>query len=136
MALKHQSCMTVRMYGKNIMDPKVSTAMPAYKKTTSQMKKWKVPIASPAGDYTMQMVPGNGQAPGYVADWNTVRGYLEDLGRLEKLKKGYRLDDKEFDRLMDVHAWIDEDPVRAAGVRQSIIQAMMSGDLEVPSAEL
>lgn len=84
--LRHMSGLTVRIYGSNVLDKSVSTAMPAHKKTTATFKKWKVPIVNINCQYDMMMIPQHGFKPGEVDDWNTVGTYLRNYGWLEKGK--------------------------------------------------
>lgn len=87
-AFKFASKLTVRLYGKDIEDKKLSNAMPVYKEISGEVRKWKVPIC--AKSFKMQMataeIPGK-LTLGHVNSWNTVSTYLKQYGWLRKEKK-------------------------------------------------
>lgn len=85
---KFASSMTLRVYGKNVMEPKLSTVMPAYKEVECVIQKWKCPILAIKAAYSMQMIQALGNSPGYINDWNTVSTYMRELDYLSKAPKG------------------------------------------------
>ncbi len=85
---KFASSMTLRVYGKNVMEPKLSTVMPAYKEVECVIQKWKCPILAIKAAYSMQMIQALGNSPGYINDWNTVSTYMKELDYLSKAPKG------------------------------------------------
>ncbi len=87
-ALKYAASFIVRLYGKNEVDKKINPVMPAFKKTSIIIKKWKMPILATHSEFMMQMLDGNGKTPGHVEDWNTVSSYLKELDYLGKGEKG------------------------------------------------
>ena len=134
-SMKFASGLTVRVYGKDVVDEKISKAMPIAKKTSVILKKWKVPIVAINSEYQMTMVAHSGMKPGQVADWNTVSTYLKDMELLAKNgNKGWSLfDDHIFPTLDAVREFIYEDPDREQEVKQLIIDTVLAkthGDLE------
>lgn len=87
-APKFASSMTVRVYGKNVVDKKINPTMPAFKEVNIILQKWKVPILSVNATYTMLMLDVNGRKAGHVEDWNTISSYLKELDYLGKGEKG------------------------------------------------
>ena len=85
---RFQSSLTIRLYGKNKTDPKVSTTMPVLKETTFIIKKWKVPIKFNSGGYELVMVPHKGLSAGQSDDFGTVAEYLKAWGDFKKADKG------------------------------------------------
>jgi protein RecA len=80
-APKFAAALRLRTFGKNLVDPKISKAMPAYKKVIVQLIKWKVP-----------MIPNPKLGLGEVDSWGLVEQLLEHFGMLMKdPKKGYWL---------------------------------------------
>lgn len=88
MAPKHAFTMRVRLYGKNVMDPKISNVMPVRKKMSFIIRKWKVPIYNVSGDFEAAMLPHSGLLPGQTNDWPTLDKCLRMYGLLEKNDKG------------------------------------------------
>ncbi|MEJ6846782.1 hypothetical protein V3589_11255 [Sinorhizobium fredii] len=84
----HQSCLILRVYGKNVMDKKVSTVMPVLKEVKYVLKKWKCPVLSAEGKFDMVTLAHNGFEVGQCADYNTVSEYLQAFGEFEKGEKG------------------------------------------------
>lgn len=124
-ALKYASSFTVRMYGKNEMDKKIHPVLPAYKKTTFGFKKWKMPILSQAGEFTMLMLEHGGNQPGHVNDWNTVATYLKELDYLVKGKNGWEFGGKTYKTLDEIKAELYSDPILLNQAKQSIIKEML-----------
>jgi recombination protein RecA len=87
-AFKFASKLTVRLYGKDVEDKTLSTAMPVFKEIAGEVRKWKVPICAKA--FKMQMataeIPGK-LTLGNVDSWNTVSTYLKNYGWLHKDKQ-------------------------------------------------
>jgi len=89
-AFKFAASLVVRLYGKDEFDKKISQALPAWKKTTGIIKKWKVPVVTRAFEFHMAMLPESHPEFGIggVDDWNTVSAWLKQLGELEQMEKG------------------------------------------------
>lgn len=85
---KFASAMSLRCYGKNVLDKKINPVMPAFKEVNCVIHKWKCPILAINAVYTMQMINGAGNKPGYIKDWNTVSSYMKELDYLAKGEKG------------------------------------------------
>lgn len=137
MAPKHQSAMTDRVKGKNEMETKISKILPFWKLTNFRIDKWKVPIITNAGNYYMQMLETEDRQPGFVDDWNQVKGYLETLGQIQKNgNKGWLFREEEFKTLTAIREMIDGDPVFAAQVRNDVFHAVMNGELDKPADDL
>ena len=86
-AFKFASKLTVRLYGKDVEDKKLSASIPVYKEIAGEVRKWKVPIA--AKSFKMQMATidvDDKLVQGHVDSWNTVSTYLKSYGWLSKEK--------------------------------------------------
>jgi recombination protein RecA len=87
-AFKFASKLTVRLYGKDVEDKKLSTSIPVYKEISGEVRKWKVPIC--AKSFKMQMAThtvDDKLVQGHVDSWNTISTYLKQYGWLHKEKK-------------------------------------------------
>lgn len=89
-AFRFASKLTVRMYGKDKEDAKISPAVPPFKEIAGEIKKWKVPIAARSFKLDMQTLtlPEHGLKQGNVDAWNTVSTYLKRYGMLTQEKSG------------------------------------------------
>lgn len=85
---RHQSAMTLRLYGKNKIDKAVSETMPVIKETKFIIRKWKCPIISASGEFDMITLPYKGLAPGMSDDFKAIRTHLEHYGQFQKGEKG------------------------------------------------
>lgn len=86
-AFKFASKLTVRLYGKDVEDAKLSTAIPVYKLIQGEVRKWKVPIC--AKSFKLEMATVNIEdklVQGHVDSWKTVSTYLKNYGWLHKPK--------------------------------------------------
>lgn len=102
-AFKFASSLTVRVYGKNVVDSKIHPELPAYKEINAVLQKWKVPVVALSSVYNIAVIPGCPVPVGACEDFNTVKGYLEDYGWLQKGdKKGWVLFDEAFDTLQPI----------------------------------
>lgn len=129
-APKFQSALTVRVYGKNVIDNKVSQVMPVMKETTFTIGKWKVPIFAASGSFKMVTYPYNGFEVGDCDDWNTVSQYLRDYGCLEKSGKGWSMLAQDYPTLQACKDKIYGDKKFGLEVRQAIIEKAMKSGLE------
>ena len=99
-APRFQANIILRVYGKNLIDPKISSVMPVIKDTKFVMSKWKCPILTEGGTFQMAMVPHNGLKVGQCDDFNTVSEYLKAFGKFEKdAKKGWVILDQHYDTI-------------------------------------
>ena len=123
------SQLTIRVYGKNVIDTKVSKVMPMSKNVTFQVKKWKVPIVAANGTFEMVTYGHEGLLPGDANDWNTVSQYLKDYGLLVKKEKGqgWLLDGEEYATLQVLRDRLIEDKPFGMKTRQAIVELTMGG---------
>lgn len=135
-ALKFASSFTVRLYGKNVFDKKLSDTMPAFKETNVVIKKWKMPILSQSAVFNMQMLNIGDVPAGTVADWNTVSSYLKQLEYLSKNgTKGWIMFGDEFPTLdaCKEHLYGSVELLNEA--KSQIIQELMLAGGSGPSAD-
>lgn len=128
-APKFASSMTVRCYGKNINDTKVSKTVPVLKEVHFGLKKWKCPILSQTGMFKLITYPHKGLAAGQVDDWKTLDHYLRLEGRLQKAEKsggGWVLDGALYPTLGAIQERLVGDPEWGAGVRKGLIDGLLA----------
>lgn len=124
---KFASAMTVRVYGKNVMEKKISSVMPAFKEVNVIIQKWKCPILSVNAVYTMQMVDGGGKQVGFISDWNTVSAYMKELDYLSKGEKaGWVMNGQPFKTLEECREVLYGDPDMLADMKASIIGELIA----------
>ena len=79
-SFKFASSMTIRLYGKDVMDKAVHAAMPAFKSVNFAIQKFKVPIvANNATDVKIATLPNAklGLQPDDSYDWPVILSYLK-----------------------------------------------------------
>ena len=123
-----QSAIRLRVYGKNVMDNKISKVLPIAKEINFQLPKNKTPIIAVSGALQMVTVAHNGFVPGDCDDWNTILAYLKMLGLMAKKEKGqgWIMLEKEYLKQEDCEAAIRADPVFGNFVRKTIIEKMLN----------
>jgi recombination protein RecA len=89
--MKFLSSLTVRLYGKNIVDKNYHPDIPCWKDTSVIVKKAKIPVTSANFEYKMAMMPVGDIDIGDTDSWNFVSGYLKSNGTLVKEKEGWRM---------------------------------------------
>lgn len=87
---KFGSSLTVRVYGKDIMENKIHTGRPSYKNVSGVIQKYSVPIVSRAFEFKMGVInsPSHGVELGKVDAWNTILAYAKDAGLVGKVDGG------------------------------------------------
>jgi recombination protein RecA len=88
-APRFQASLWVRVYGKNIVDPKVNQDLPVRKNVKMIIKKWKVPIYALNCEFDMAMISHNGFRVGESDSYDLVKTLLEQKGQFAKVAKGY-----------------------------------------------
>ncbi|MBS7812322.1 P-loop NTPase family protein [Roseococcus pinisoli] len=125
-APKFASSMTVRCYGKNITDTKISKNVPIQKEVHFSLQKWKCPILSVNGVFRLVTFPHKGLVPGECHDWGTLDQYLRHTGRLAKGEKaGWVLDGDAYKTLDQIQSRLAAEREWAAGIRSTLIKAML-----------
>lgn len=130
------SSMSLRLYGKDVMENAVSKTMPAYKEVNMQIKKHKVPIlaTTAVAQIALQPIAEYGLGVGESYDWNTLLSYLKSLELLVKGKKGWDFVNPETgevityptqDRLKEQ---VFEDRKFGDAVKNALIAKMMKGE--------
>ena len=130
-APKFQANIILRVYGKNEMDTKISSTMPVKKEVKFVVNKWKCPILSASGTFSMATLPHAGLKVGQCADFNTISEYLKAWGKFQKAgSKGWTILDQHYDTIEPFKTKIYEDAAFGASVRKMIIDKMVAtGDL-------
>ena len=126
-APKFQANLWIRLYGKNVTDPKVSKTMPVRKETTFVIKKNKVPILSASGKFEMVTYPYQGLQPGDSVDWSLLKQYLTEYGCLEKGEKGgWEMLGEKYQTQEACKERIYSDKVFGMEVRQALIDRIVA----------
>ena len=125
-APRFQAAMSLRLFGKNEKDTKVSADMPVLKSVSFVLRKWKVPILATNGTYDQIMVPHKGLKVGEVDDWGTLSEYLKQLGLLAKNpKSGWDILGKTYPTLQAFRDLIYADKKMGADIRKGVIDKML-----------
>ena len=123
-----QASLILRCYGKNKMDPKVSSVMPVLKEVSFILKKWKVPVLAASGKFEMATMAYDGLQIGQCDDMNTVSAYLKSFGQFEKADKGkgWIICGEPYATIQPFTTKLYTDPAFGAQVRSSIITRMIA----------
>lgn len=134
-SFKFASSLTVRVYGKDEFAHK-GDALPTYKKVSTIIKKWKVPIVARNGEMyiAIQPVPEYGLQIGESYDWGTVLSYMKKLGMIQKSKDGWDHVDLDTGEIVCTYptqdAWKERmftDREYGAGVKAQVIAGVLAG---------
>ena len=138
MAFTYASALTVRLYGKDEMDKKVHGTLPAWKKVSGIVQKFKVPVIARSFEALVATVdnPELGLVTGMSHDWPVVRAYLKLYELMAQTDtKQWLVLGQAFDRQMDIHKRFMEDLDFADGVRKAIVDAAQNSP-QVPVADV
>ena len=130
------SSMSIRCYGKDIMESAVSKSLPAYKEVNMSIKKHKVPILAntAVAQIALQGIPEYGLRTGQSYDWNTLVAYLKSVELLTKNgKKGWDLVEptgevNTYDTQEKIKERIYSDPNFGNALRKFLITQLMTSD--------
>lgn len=103
-SFKYAASLVVRLYGKDEYLKDLSTTLPAYKKISAIVKKWKVPITARAFEYALALLPNPklGLAVGESYDVATIMHYLKSYELLVKAaKSGWVVRDEHGEILIE-----------------------------------
>ena len=138
-AFKFFSSLTLRVWGKDVMETAVSKTLPAYKELNVQVKKHKVPILAKKAilQVALQPIPEYGLEVGDAYDWNTLLAYLKSMELLVKSPKknaGWLFtnpatgEQTPYKKQDELKAQIYADPKFGQDVKSSLIAAMMDSE--------
>jgi hypothetical protein len=125
MAQKFQASMIVRLYGKNIVDPKIHKTMPIAKNVKAVIKKWKVPILAVGAEFEMVTYPHKGLGVGETDDWSVVSEYLKTFGQIEKQKDGYLMLGESYPTQKAMQERFYTDHKFSDDIRSALIQRLL-----------
>jgi len=95
-APKFYSALTLRFYGKDIVDKAVHPERPCKKETKVIIKKFKVPITGLTCAFELVVLPHDGLKVGECNDRPAIMSYLKEYGWLSKHEKSWQLLGEEF----------------------------------------
>lgn len=126
-APRFQSALTIRTFGKNIVDSKISDQFPVRKEITFAVMKNKCPIIATHGKMELVTHPHDGMQIGDVDDFTIVATYLKDLGFFNKHeKKGYDILGTHYPTQNAFADRLREDRVFGNEVRQAVIKTVLA----------
>lgn len=118
-----QASIRLRLYGKNLKDPKYSETMPVAKETTFIVKKHKVPIYAASGKFTVAMVPYKGLKPGQSDDFSVILDLMKtyNLAKKSDSGKGWTIYGQEYPTQTEFRDRFMSEPMFANEIRNELI---------------
>lgn len=135
-APKFASSMTIRCYGKDIMDSAISNSLPAYKEVNIGIKKHKVPVLAKKAQLlvALQPIEQYGLHVGESYDWNTLVAYLKSTGLFVKAGNGWQLthpdtgEIEDFKKQAVLKKKVFEDVDYGINLKSAVIKVLMDSD--------
>lgn len=135
-SFKYASSMTIRLYGKDVMETALSAKLPAYKEISMIIQKHKVPILAKKAIVSVALmpIPEYGLEVGEAYDWNTLLSYLRSMELLTKVdakKGGWQLIDPDtgevtlFKKQEELKTKVFSDPEYGQQLKSNVIEFMM-----------
>ncbi len=136
-APRFQAAMWLRVYGKNIVDTKISKVLPVRKEISFILKKWKCPILSMNGKLEMITIAHTGLKPGEVKDFNTLCHYLKAMQLMVKKEKGggWSILGEDYKTIEEFGKALDGDPKWSTDVRVALIAKIVDGSTTLDEHE-
>ena len=88
-APKHASSMTVRLWGKDVMDTNIHPTVPAWKEIKGTITKWRVPILARNFETNMAAIHNERLQQGEFDPWPLLKAESKRLGLLSQVKGGW-----------------------------------------------
>jgi recombination protein RecA len=138
-SFKFAASLALRLYGKDEFVKDVSTKLPAFKKVSVIVKKWKVPISARNGEFLLALLPNEKfkLKVGDSYDVGTIMQYLKTYELLAKAPKaGWLLCDEHGEIMLEaktldvVEAKLRDDIEFSDRVRATVFRVVLDrGDL-------
>jgi recombination protein RecA len=123
-AMKFNSSLTIRLYGKNKVDTKIHPDLPVYKDTNLVVKKAKVPVRAIKTQYDMAMMATDKLSVGQSASFGSVKGHLQMNGTIVKVAGGYEVAGTHYSKIGDIEDHYYADPVFRNQLQQRVMDSL------------
>ncbi len=121
MGQQFAASLSIRVYGKNVMDAQYHDKLPVWKEITIKIKKNKIPVCEEETKVRMALLPAGQFRPGQSNDWPVAKRHMEELGLMVKAKSGVEYLGTPFPTQKAMWEWLNEDPARMADLTQRIV---------------
>jgi recombination protein RecA len=125
-ALAHASALTVRMTGKDIIEPSINKERPAFKFMTATVVKFKVPVLAKKSEFSFPVINQGGLRVGVVDDWKTLASQMKDRGWLYKEGKTVHCFDEKYSTYKAVEKYFKENRELMIGLRAKLVEESMA----------
>jgi len=122
-APKFAASLRLRLYGKDVKDPKVHKDLPVRKAISVGIKKYKMPVVATSGDMEIVLIPHKGYKTGDGYDFPLLKKYLEAHGMLEKRGTAWFFQGKEYKSLGEIKRLLEQDIKFGTKIKNQIIEA-------------
>jgi recombination protein RecA len=130
--VRFASSLSIRLYGKDEIVKEVSDKLPAVKKTSGIIKKWKVPVYSRNFEYDFTLIPHDGLGIGQAASWNTVANHLKAAGVLKKAeaKQAWECMGTEVKTLEELKLTYQQDVALQQKLQAKVVEICLADGLD------
>lgn len=129
---KFASQLTVRLYGKDVMENKINKSKPSFKHCSGIIKKHKVPVFARAFEFDVAAIdsPEHGLEVGKSNDWPTISHYAKSLNLLKKEDKGgWEFFGVHHNTLEEIKETLRADEMYALEIKKKLIEAVKDANL-------
>ena len=124
---KFASSLTIRLWGKRIIDEKFHKSLPYRLEVQGRILKWKVPIVGEAFQYALALEAYKGLSPGDSDDFKVIKDYLASSGKFTKEKNVYTYNPKgdlvyNFDTLKEFRQALLDDAELMGYARETAVE--------------
>jgi RecA/RadA recombinase len=126
-ALRFASSLSVRLWGKDEFVKEVSDDLPAHKKISCIVKKWKVPIVGRNSEWEMNLIERENLKIAQASSWNTVATYLKNYGVLVKDKTAWVCLGVQVKTLAELQERYDNELELRLALQQEVISREIVG---------
>jgi len=135
-AVKFASSLSIRLYGKDVLDKDVHPSLPTFKAVTGTIRKNKISIASKSFEYDLCLIPHKHYQMLDSPSWKTVAGFLKQYGLLVKVGAQYECMGVKFQTLGALEeAYNTNDELRRNLQSEVIAVVMKKENQGAPSEE-
>ena len=124
---RFMAAMRIKLYGKNIMDNKVSSSMPVRKFSKGVIEKWKCPIVCNSFQYEMATISHDGLEIGQTNSWATMEPYFVEYGWFLKEGTKWYMFGEEYKTKKAALESVLNNPEVLHDAQQKLIARVMNG---------
>lgn len=123
-AMKFNSSLSIRVYGKNKVDTKIHPDLPVFKSITMVIKKSKIPVRATKTEFDLALMLTEKFGVGQSASFGAVKNHLQTIGAIASVKGGYDVLGTFYSKVGDIENHYYSDPVFQQKLQRVVMDSL------------